>query len=55
MHPIAVAILIFMLLDFTVGMTADVLNVKKVSTRIPKAFSGWYPAFSGETRIAGPI
>lgn len=42
MHPIAIFILVFMILDFLVGLTADMLNLKAVSTRIPEAFQGCY-------------
>ena len=38
MHPIAIAIVIFMLLDFAVGWAADLLNLKRVSIQVPKAF-----------------
>jgi STE24 endopeptidase len=43
MHPIAIVILIFMLLDFFIGMAADVLNLKVIRTRVPEEFAGWYP------------
>ncbi len=43
MHPIAIAILIFMLLDFIVGLVADILNIKGIHTRVPEQFAGWYP------------
>jgi STE24 endopeptidase len=44
MHPIAIVILIFMLLDFLVGLTADVLNLRAIRTRLPEKWTGWYPS-----------
>lgn len=43
MHPIAIVILVFLLLDFFVGITADALNLKGIRTRVPDEFAGWYP------------
>ena len=44
MHPIAILILIFMLLNFIIQFAADVLNLKGIRTRVPEKFIGWYPA-----------
>lgn len=44
MHPIAIIILFFMLLDLVIGFAADMLNLRRVDTRLPDTFKGWYPA-----------
>ena len=43
MHPIAIAILIFLLLNFVIELVADVLNLRGIHTRVPESFKGWYP------------
>jgi len=42
MHPIAIAILIFIVLDFAVGLVADKLNISGIRTSVPDEFKGWY-------------
>lgn len=44
MHPIAIIILFFMLLDLVIGFAADMLNLRSVDIRLPDTFKGWYPA-----------
>lgn len=43
MHPIAIVILSFMVLDVIINIAADILNLKAVRTRLPEVFKGWYP------------
>ncbi len=42
MHPIALIILAAIAIDALLNVTADVLNLKSVSTRLPAPFEGWY-------------
>ena len=44
MHPIAIIILIALLMDLTLAITADLLNLQRARTRLPAQFKGWYDA-----------
>lgn len=42
MHPIAIIILSFMVVDLVIRLTADVLNLRGMNTRLPRTLSGLY-------------
>jgi STE24 endopeptidase len=42
MHPIATIILTAMALDLAINLTADALNLKKLSSQLPETFIGWF-------------
>lgn len=42
MHPIAMIILFFMVLNLVINLLADVLNLKGMNTRLPRALEGLY-------------
>ncbi len=44
MHPIAIVILFFILLDVVINLAADILNLKGVKTRLPDQFKKLYAA-----------
>lgn len=44
MHPIAIVIVSFILLDLVVNLTADILNLRGVQTRLPDRLKGLYDA-----------
>ncbi len=43
MQPLAWVILSAIVLDASLNFTADMLNLRAVRTRLPRAFEGWYP------------
>jgi STE24 endopeptidase len=44
MHPFAIVIVSFILLDLVINLTADILNLRSVQTRLPNRLKGIYPA-----------
>lgn len=42
MHPIAMIILFFMVLDLVINLAADVLNLKGLNAGLPRALEGLY-------------
>lgn len=44
MHPLAWVILTAVAVDAGLRFTADLLNLKAIRTRLPRALEGWYPA-----------
>jgi STE24 endopeptidase len=44
MNAIALVILAALVLDVAVNLTADILNLKRLRSELPEAFTGWYDA-----------
>ncbi|MFZ1983879.1 MAG: hypothetical protein WAU91_05650 [Desulfatitalea sp.] len=44
MNAIALVILAALVIDVVVNLTADILNLKRLRSELPKAFAGWYDA-----------